>query len=249
MLKMPERALEDFRGARISMIFQDPANALNPLLRIGAQLAGVIRRHQHVTRREALERAQALLADMQIYDPRRVMRSYPFMLSGGMRQRVLIAMAFACAPAVLVADEPTTALDVTVQAKILRLLRDRARKLGTAILLITHDMGVVRHLCDRVYVIHAGQIVERGSTADVLERPAHPYTRSLLSALLDRHRPRQPIAILPTTSAPFAYVPHGCRFSQRCPLAHEACHVTPDFISISANHEVACWAARDAIDG
>ncbi len=245
MLAMREPELEDFRGAKISMIFQEISNALDPLLRIGDQIAEVIRRHSRTTSREALTRTGSLLADMQIVDVERIMRAYPFMLSGGMRQRVLIAMAFACSPAVLVADEPTTALDVTVQAKILRLLRDKARRSGTSVLLITHDMGIVRHLCDRVYVIHAGQIVEYGRTADVLQSPAHPYTQALLAASPERYAPKQAIPTLRATTGPSERAA-GCRFAPRCGLAHDACRIKPGFTPLSQTHETACWAVQGA---
>ncbi|MEI9994200.1 MAG: ABC transporter ATP-binding protein [Rhizomicrobium sp.] len=245
MLAMREPELEDFRGAKISMIFQETSNALDPLLRVGDQIAEVVRRHGRTTSREASARAKGLLADMQIVDVERIMRAYPFMLSGGMRQRVLIAMAFACSPAVLVADEPTTALDVTVQAKILRLLRDKARRSGTSVLLITHDMGIVRHLCDRVYVIHAGQIVEQGRTADVLLSPAHPYTQALLAASPERYASKQAIPTLRATAGPSQRAV-GCRFAPRCGLAHEACRVKPGFTPLSQTHETACWAVQEA---
>ncbi|WP_374596565.1 ABC transporter ATP-binding protein [Sphingosinicella sp.] len=241
MLALDGSALEDFRGARISMIFQEPATALNPVLRVGSQIAEVIRRHSKASRREAEVKARQLLGDMQIRDIDRVMRAYPFMLSGGMRQRVLIAMAFACGPGVLVADEPTTALDVTVQAQVLRLLRDMARRSGTAVLLITHDMGVVRHLCDRIYVIHAGQIVEHGSTLDVIAAPAHPYTRALLSALPECFAPKTPIPALDLTAISPIGFPPGCRFAPRCRHVGLECEKTPPFIVHTEGHFVACW--------
>ncbi|MCW3836948.1 ABC transporter ATP-binding protein [Sphingomonas canadensis] len=241
LLGLGERRLEEIRGARIAMIFQEPMNALNPLLRIGGQLTGVIRRHTSANRAEAEARARELLADMQIRDVDRVMRAYPFMLSGGMRQRVLIAMAFACGPEVLVADEPTTALDVTVQAQVLRLLRDMARKRGTAVLLITHDIGVVRHLCDRIYVIHAGQIVEQGPTAAVIAGAAHPYTRALLASLPERFAPREPIASLDAPAVSPVAPPPGCRFAPRCAEAVADCSARPGWTGIGDGHQAACW--------
>jgi ABC-type glutathione transport system ATPase component len=193
VLAAPEQALRAMRGADVSMIFQEPMTALNPVIRIGRQMGEVIRRHRGVGAAEARERARALLADMQIADPVRALDAYPHELSGGMRQRVMIAMAFSCDPALIVADEATTALDVTVQAQILELLRTRVRERGAACLLITHDLAIVSRNCDRVYVMYRGRIVEHGPTAAVIGAPRHAYTRALLNALPGRGRPRSPL--------------------------------------------------------
>jgi peptide/nickel transport system ATP-binding protein len=190
VLSAPEATLRAMRGADVSMIFQEPMTALNPVIRIGRQMGEVIRRHRGVGAAEARERARALLADTQIADPARVLDSYPHELSGGMRQRVMIAMAFSCDPALIVADEATTALDVTVQAQILELLRTRVRERGAACLLITHDLAIVSRHCDRVYVMYRGRIVEHGPTSAVIGQPRHAYTRALLNALPGRGRPR-----------------------------------------------------------
>jgi len=186
--------LQNMRGAQVAIIFQEPMTALNPVLRVGAQMCDVILRHTTKTRSEAEALSRDLLADMKIDDPARVFMSYPHELSGGMRQRVLIAMAFSCRPKLLIADEPTTALDVTVQAQILNLLRERAHATGTAVLLISHDLAVIAQLCDRVYVMHQGRVVESGAAGTVLRRPQHPYTRALLGALPEGKAPRARLA-------------------------------------------------------
>ncbi|MGP2490390.1 dipeptide ABC transporter ATP-binding protein [Mesorhizobium sp. PUT5] len=246
MLAIGERALEDVRGKEASMIFQEPMSALNPTIRIGRQITEVIRRHEGVGREEARRRAQALLAEMQVPDAARVMRNYPFELSGGMRQRVLIAMAFSCNPSVLICDEPTTALDVTVQAQVLALIRERARARGTAVLFITHDLAVVRQLCDRVYVMYAGRVVEEGRTADLLAGPLHPYTQALLRSLPELAEPKQPLAAIPGTVPTLLGAISGCAFRWRCAHAQERCVETPPFVEAGAGgHRAACWFAGE----
>ena len=183
LLALPEREMRKLRGNRISMIFQEPMTSLNPTFTVGRQIAESIMLHQGKSNREAMAAAIELLDLVQISDAPRRLNEYPHQLSGGMRQRVMIAMALACQPDVLIADEPTTALDVTIQAQILGLLRDIQKRLGTAIVLITHDLGVVAQMCDRVIVMYAGRSVEEGLVDDVLERPQHPYTRALLRSL------------------------------------------------------------------
>ncbi|MBV9520298.1 MAG: dipeptide ABC transporter ATP-binding protein [Hyphomicrobiales bacterium] len=243
VLGADEREMEGVRGKLVSMVFQEPMNALNPTIRIGRQITQVIHRHERVSAVEAEERAEALLTEMQVPDAQRIMRSYPFELSGGMRQRVLLAMAFSCNPAVLIADEPTTALDVTVQAQVLMLLKERAKQRGTSVLFITHDLAVVAQLCDSVYVMYAGHIVEEGPTRDVLRRPAHPYTRALLRSLPDLGSPREPLAAIAGTVPDLANLPTGCAFRPRCPAAHDACQRVPRLFAApgDARHRAACW--------
>jgi peptide/nickel transport system ATP-binding protein len=240
-------ALQGMRGRLASMIFQEPMNALNPTIRIGRQIVQVIRQHEPVGAAEAAARAGRLLSEMQVQDAPRVMRSFPFELSGGMRQRVLIAMAFACNPKLLIADEPTTALDVTVQAQVLALLRERARERGTSVLFITHDLAVVAQLCNRVYVMYAGRIVEQGATADVLNRPLHPYTRALLRSLPEAAVPKQPLAAIPGTAASPADALAGCAFRPRCDFAHERCTSLPPLLAGPADPEqrAACWLVAE----
>jgi peptide/nickel transport system ATP-binding protein len=238
-----EREMEGVRGKLVSMVFQEPMSALNPTIRIGRQITQVIRRHETVSVAEATARAEVLLTEMQVPDARRIMRNYPFELSGGMRQRVLLAMAFSCNPAMLIADEPTTALDVTVQAQVLMLLRERARQRGTSVLFITHDLAVVAQLCDSVYVMYAGHIVEEGPTRAVLRHPAHPYTRALLRSLPELGRPKQALASIPGNVPDLAHPPAGCAFRPRCGSAHDACTAVPDLFAApnDADQRAACW--------
>jgi peptide/nickel transport system ATP-binding protein len=190
IIAAPAREMEALRGADVAMIFQEPMTALNPVLRVRELITDVILRHRKMRRGDALALALKLLGDMKIADPERVLNAYPHELSGGMRQRVMIAMAFSCAPKLIIADEPTTALDVTVQAQILSLLKERASATGTAVLLITHDLAVVAQLCDRVYVMYRGEVVEQGATREVIIAPTHAYTRALLNALPEGKAPK-----------------------------------------------------------
>uniref|UniRef100_UPI000B49570B ABC transporter ATP-binding protein n=1 Tax=Alcaligenes xylosoxydans xylosoxydans TaxID=85698 RepID=UPI000B49570B len=185
LLALPEKAMRAIRGNQISMIFQEPMTSLNPVFTVGKQISESLMLHQGLSRREAMAQAESLLELVQISDPARRVREYPYQLSGGMRQRAMIAMALACQPKVLIADEPTTALDVTIQAQILHLLREIQQRLGTSIVLITHDLGVVAQMCQRVIVMYAGRKVEEGSVDDILDRAQHPYTQALIRSLPD----------------------------------------------------------------
>ncbi len=244
VLGMTRAELEERRGKDIAMVFQEPMNALNPTMRIRAQLIDVIRRHQPLDKNAATARAKELLATMQITDVDRVMDSYPHMLSGGMRQRVLLAMAFSCEPSVLIADEPTTALDVLVQAEILRLIWHKANDLGTAVLFITHDMATVHQLCDRVYVLYAGTVVETGRTADVLKHPAHPYTKALLAAMPATQAAKADLTVIEGTVPSLVDAPPGCRFYNRCSVADDKCLTRPVMTAVigsQPDHSAACW--------
>ncbi len=242
MLKMGEGELQSVRGDEVAMVFQEPMNALNPTMRIGDQIRQVIRRHQDVSEAEATGMAEDLLRDMRIADPARIMQDYPFELSGGMRQRVLLAMAFSCQPDVLIADEPTTALDVTIQAQVLALMQRKARETGSSVLFITHDMAVVAQLCDRVYVMYAGQVVETGRTDEVLYDPKHPYTEALLRSLPELAEPRQPLATIGGTVPSLIDPPAGCRFRDRCHFAHGQCEEMPGMFPADAEGRLArCW--------
>ena len=238
---MSERDLQQVRGRQVSTIFQEPMNALNPTVRVGRQIAEVIRRHQGLDEAAARRRAAALLNDMLIAEPERVLQAYPFELSGGMRQRALIAMAFSCGPRLIIADEPTTALDVTVQALILGLIRTSAARHGTAVVFISHDMAVVSQLCGRLAVMYAGRVVEEGATAAVLARPAHPYTRALIRCLPGLAPPKAPLAQIPGLVPNLLHPPAGCLYRGRCPEADERCLAVPPEALVGPARRAACW--------
>jgi len=240
-MKLSERELQHVRGRQVSTIFQEPMNALNPTRRIGEQVIEVIRRHQRLNTAAARQKAIGLLRDMLISEPERIMQAYPFELSGGMRQRVLIAMAFSCEPKLIIADEPTTALDVTVQALILSLIKQKAVSTGTAVVFISHDMAVVSQLCDRLYVLYAGRVAESGTTAAVLAAPAHPYTRALIRCLPGLAAPKQPLEQIPGTLPDMLNPPAGCLFRARCREADERCLDVPPLSPIEPSRRAACW--------
>ena len=243
LLALSQSAMRDIRGNRLAMIFQEPMTSLNPSYTIGEQISEVILRHRNVSKKEAAERAIAMLRLVRIPSPETRYHQYPHNLSGGMRQRVMIAMALACDPELLIADEPTTALDVTIQAQVLALMRELQEKTGTAIIIITHDLGVVAEACDDVIVMYAGQVVEQCSVEDLFTFPQHPYTVGLLGSLprLDEKRERL-VAItgmVPDMSNP----PSGCRFQARCPFRIETCAEMPDLMEVTASHFSRCWRA------
>jgi peptide/nickel transport system ATP-binding protein len=243
VLTATEAQMRAVRGRDAAMIFQEPMTALNPTKKIGTQLVDVIRCHQPLSRAQATEKAVNLLRDMYIADPVQILQRYPFELSGGMRQRVMIALAFSCDPQLLIADEPTTALDVTVQRQVLLLLREKARERGTAILFITHDMAVVSQFCDRVYVMYAGSVVEQGPTGRVMAQPAHPYTLGLLKGLPEN---AEPGSMLPSISGQvpnMAALPGGCAFRDRCDYADHVCLARPALQDLAdeAGRQAACW--------
>jgi len=235
-------SLNELRGARLAMIFQEPMTSLNPAFTIGDQIVEAILRHRGGTRAQAKKRAIEMLKRVRIPAAERRFSEYPHKLSGGMRQRVMIAMALACDPELLIADEPTTALDVTIQAQVLDLMRKLRAETGAAIMLITHDLGVVAEMADRVIVMYAGQIVEEAPVGVLFSRPEHPYTVGLLGSIprLDRKRGRLP-AIEGTVPSPMA-MPEGCRFSPRCPFADQRCRTEPPPLkAVAADHLARCW--------
>jgi peptide/nickel transport system ATP-binding protein len=241
---LPERAMRGIRGNRISMIFQEPMTSLNPVLTVGDQIAETLRIHQGLDRRTAWSRAIEMLALVRIAEPQRRAGEYPHQLSGGMRQRVMIAIALACNPQVLIADEPTTALDVTIQAQILNLMLELKEKLGTAIILITHDLGIVAETAQRVIVMYAGRMAEEASVDELLRNPKHPYTRGLIGSLPRRRagsargRLQEIAGIVPSLREPIP----GCAFAPRCNLATERCAAqTPPLEEHGAGHYAACW--------
>lgn len=247
LLKMTESELEQIRGKEIAMIFQDPMTSLNPVLTIGKQISESLVTHLSVSQNEANKQTIQLLNLVGIPDAASRLNNYPHQFSGGMRQRVMIAMALACNPSILIADEPTTALDVTIQAQIVELVIQLREQMGMAIVWITHDLGVVAGLADRVMVMYAGYIVEEAAVEDIYERPKQPYTLALLAALprVDKRRDRRLKSI---RGAPpnLLVAPHGCPFAPRCEYAYERCaEENPSLRSISANHRLACWIDID----
>jgi peptide/nickel transport system ATP-binding protein len=244
LLSLPERQMQDLRGNRLAMIFQEPMTALNPSLTIGDQIAEALTRHRGMSAREARSAAVGMLGRVKIPSPKDRVDEYPHKLSGGMRQRVMIAMALACEPALLIADEPTTALDVTIQAQILDLLARLREETGTAIILITHDLGVVAETCDDVAVMYAGEIVEHAPAPRIFSAPQHPYTVGLLGSIPHVSGRRDRLATIPGSVPTLAGSFAGCRFSSRCPFADSRCRTrTPDPANVGAGHISRCWKA------
>ena len=243
LVTAPRSRLDQLRGNRISMVFQDALSGLTPNMRIGVQLEEIIMAHNRVARRQARSKALQMLEAVNIPDLEQRRRCYPFELSGGMRQRVMIAMALACGPDVLICDEPTTALDVTVQAQILKLIDGLRRDRGTAVVFISHDMGVVASVSDRILIMYAGRAVEVGDTSTVLQRPAHPYTEGLLRSIPSFNSdPNRPLFAIPGHPADPGALPTGCSFSARCPRVGNACYATPpELEEITMRHRVACF--------
>lgn len=242
---LSDEQIRSIRGRHISMVFQEPMTSLNPVLRVGDQLTEPLLLHRRLSRNEAAAEAIELLGKVGIPSPRERLRDYPHQLSGGMRQRVMIAMALACSPDLLIADEPTTALDVTIQAQILELLDTLRAERHMSILLITHDFGVVAERSDKTCVMYAGRIVEQAPTERLLENPRHPYTRGLLASLPDMCPPGQPLATIAGQPAPASDLP-GCDFYNRCPLATTQCQsMTPFLEELEPDHYVRCWKCHE----
>jgi len=247
LLELDDEAMRSVRGNDVAMIFQEPMTSLNPVFTVGSQIAEPLRLHRGLSKREALDQAVRMLERVEIPDPERRIHDYPHQLSGGMRQRVMIAMALSCNPRLLIADEPTTALDVTIQAQILDLLDALKRDTRMAVLLITHDLGVIAEHADRILVMYAGRIVEQGRVADVLARPTHPYTRGLLASQPGFARPGSRLTTIRGIVPALTRLPAGCRFRDRCDFAEPACAQNDPRLSvIEDGHAVACpvMAAR-----
>ncbi len=243
IVPLSEKEMQDIRGREVAMIFQDPMTCLNPTMRIGTQLTESLIKHQHLGKKEAAERAIDLLKLVQIPSPETRIKQYPHEFSGGMRQRVMIAMALACQPKLLIADEPTTALDVTIQAQIIDLLRDIKEKTGTAIILITHDLGVVANLAQNVVVMYSGRIMERGTVEEIFYKPSHPYTIGLIESLPDVEKDRsERLTSIPGTPPNLLDPPKGCEFAARCRHCMQICKEKPaPYFEISEGHEASCW--------
>lgn len=241
LLKLPEREMRKVRGNRISMIFQEPMTSLNPLFTVGDQIMEPLMQHRGLSKKEAKEEAVRMLAAVGIPSPEKRVNDYPNSMSGGMRQRVMIAMALSCNPEVLIADEPTTALDVTIQAQILELMKKMRDELGTAIIMITHDLGVVAEMCDRTAVMYCGSAVEEGPVHEVFKAPSHPYTRGLMMSIPKLTEESDRLYNIKGSVPSLFHLPEGCRFADRCEFCTEKCKKeTPPVEYVGLNHTVKC---------
>lgn len=247
LVKLSEREMQKIRGNEISMIFQEPMTSLNPIIRCGKQIAESLRLHRGMKKKEAMEEAIKMMQAVGIANPAVRAYEYPHQISGGMRQRVMIAMALACQPQILIADEPTTALDVTIQAQILDLIRDLNQSMNTSVVFITHDLGVVSELCDTVIVMYNGHIVEKAPVADIFREPLHPYTQGLLSAIPRITKERKPLSTIEGMVPNPVERIKGCRFWPRCPKACDRCRKEePPVFSAEENRQVRCWLYAQA---
>jgi oligopeptide/dipeptide ABC transporter ATP-binding protein len=248
LLKKSESEMRKIRGNEISMIFQEPMTSLNPVYTIGDQIAEAIQLHQGLSRKEALERAVHMLRLVGIPLPERRIHEYPHQLSGGMRQRVMIAMALSCNPKLLIADEPTTALDVTIQAQILELMKKLKQELGMAIMLITHDLGVVAEMCERVVVMYGGKVVEEADVVSIFKNPLHPYTEGLLKSIPRMDEEVERLHVIEGVVPNPAHLPKGCRFHPRCPYAFDKCkEAQPELKQVAPGRYVACFLAEERL--
>ena len=240
--KYDEKKRRELRGSKISMIFQEPMTSLNPVMKIGAQIRENILQHEKISKAEADQRVIELLKMTGIPRVERIVNEYPFQLSGGQRQRVMIAMALACKPEILIADEPTTALDVTIQAQILTLMEQLKQETGTSILFITHDLGVVAEVCDDVVVMYCGRIVEKGNVYDIFANPSHPYTEGLLDSIPKIGVHAEELEVIPGNVPNPKYMPKGCKFSDRCKYCFDRCLTEePGFADLGNGHYSRCW--------
>ncbi|MEY8354220.1 ABC transporter ATP-binding protein [Lachnospiraceae bacterium 54-53] len=242
VVRIGEEEKRKLRGSRISMIFQEPMTSLNPVMKIGRQLTECVLQHESVTKHEAYKKAEDMLRRTGVPRVERMMKEYPFQLSGGQRQRVMIAMALVCRPQVLIADEPTTALDVTIQAQILDLMNNLKKETGTSILFITHDLGVVAETCNEVAVMYCGRVVEKGDVRSIFAAPSHPYTRGLLDSIPKLGVPVDQLESIPGNVPSPRHMPKGCKFAPRCSRAFDKCREEePDFFHIENGHVSRCW--------
>ncbi|MFM1651108.1 ABC transporter ATP-binding protein [Brevibacillus sp. B_LB10_24] len=241
LLELTEKQMQKIRGNEIAMIFQEPMTSLNPLHTVGKQIEEAILHHQKISKEDAKQRAISMLKAVGMPRAEEIYGEYPHQLSGGMRQRVMIAMAMACNPKLIIADEPTTALDVTIQAQILELMQELKEKTGTSIMLITHDLGVVAEMCDRVIVMYAGQVVEEADVQSLFEDPKHPYTIGLMNSIPDLKDEREYLETIPGSVPLTHQMPKGCRFAPRCSKAMPVCHEQPPELLALDDHKCRCW--------
>ena len=249
LAQFSEKEMQNFRGKCCSIIFQDPMTSLNPVFTIGSQMKEAVVLHTEKRGKEADDRVVELLELVGINEPRRRVKQYPFELSGGMRQRVMIAMALACEPDILIADEPTTALDVTIQAQILELMQELQKKLGMAVILVTHDLGVIADMCDKIVVMYGGRICERGTAHEIFYNPKHEYTKGLLRSIPNVNNMKKKLVPISGTPINMLNMPKGCAFCARCDEAMKICLTeVPEEVWINENHKAACWMnIRDAV--
>ena len=242
LLDLPASEMEHVRGGKVAMIFQDPSSSLNPVFTVGSQIMRVIRLHTDLNKKQAEERASETLTAVGLPDVKRIMGSYPHQLSGGQQQRVMIAMALSCRPQLLIADEPTTALDVTIQAQILKLLRDLQKQFDISVILITHNLGVVAQTCDRLAVLYAGRVAEIGTAQDIFNNPQHPYTRGLMNAIPKPGSRGKKMAAIPGAVPSNPGMVKGCPFADRCEFSFERCtQEVPSLFDVSDGHQSACF--------
>lgn len=245
LLKLGDEDMRSIRGKDMAMIFQDPMSSLNPVLKVGFQVMEAIKAHGNVSDREARKRALDMFEKVNIPDPEKSLNRYPHQFSGGMKQRVMIAMALSCNPRLLIADEPTTALDVSIQAQILSLIKGLQRDFGSSIMLISHDLGVIATMAQKVAVMYAGSIIEYGSVKDIFESPSHPYTKGLLGAIPRLDRDQESLDVIKGALPDLINLPEGCKFRERCPVAEPLCATAePPRLKVKEGHEVACYAYR-----
>ncbi len=242
LLGLPEKEMRKIRGNKISMIFQDPMTSLNPVFKIGNQISEAIRLHQGLPKREALNKAIEVLRLVGISSPERRIYDYPHQMSGGMRQRVIIAMALSCKPRLMIADEPTTALDVTIQAQILNIIQELKGEIGTSIILITHDLGVIAETAQSVFVMYAGRIMEYATVDDLFENPHHPYTEGLIKSIPQLDQSQRRLPVIPGIVPSLLHVPDGCKFSDRCEKSSKKCFKEePPLFEIKRDSQCRCW--------
>ena len=245
LLKLGDEDMRSIRGKDMAMIFQDPMSSLNPVLKVGFQVMEAIKGDGNVSDREARKRALDMFEKVNIPDPEKSLNRYPHQFSGGMKQRVMIAMALSCNPRLLIADEPTTALDVSIQAQILSLIKGLQRDFGSSIMLISHDLGVIATMAQKVAVMYAGSIIEYGSVKDIFESPSHPYTKGLLGAIPRLDRDQESLDVIKGALPDLINLPEGCKFRERCPVAEPLCATArPPRLKVKEGHEVACYAYR-----